>query len=205
MNESEQREEKTRAFIAAEIDLPVISRIEALVSKLKRTEAGVKWVRPQAMHITLRFLGNISREEIGLAQKAMDEAVRHAQPVEVEIKGFGTFPKNKRPRVLWLGLSSGGPELCALFEKLESSLSRQGFGPADKPFSAHLTLGRVKSGSGLSRAMKVLESEAGKSFGRFRVERLILYRSRLHPTGAQYSVLAESLLGEGAGSLEGGP
>ena len=197
MADGGNQEKKIRAFIAAGIDLPVLSRIGQLTDKLKKTGAGVKWVRPEAMHLTLRFLGSISEEQVDLADRAMIESARLVEPVEVEIKGFGTFPPKKRPRVLWLGLSAGAPELTALSEILEGKLAEQGFPPADKPFSAHLTLGRVKSGRGLKRAMEVLDSETKKSFGSFTVDALNLYQSRLHPEGARYTVLAERALGLG--------
>ncbi len=190
-----ENQEKIRAFIAADIDDGVRARIAELVVKLKKTDAGVKWVRPESMHLTLRFLGDISPEEVELAKQAMQAAAAGAGPVEVEVKGWGAFPENKRPRVIWLGLKKGGQELGDIFHDLESALSEFGFERADKPFSAHLTLGRVKSGSGMGRVKRVMEFEAKKSFGKYEADRLVLMRSELHPGGARYTVLGECRLG----------
>jgi len=142
----------------------------------------------------LRFLGNISEEEAELAGLAMEDAVAGVGPVEVEVKGYGTFPSERRPRVVWLGLEKGGPELSGVFDRLEEALKDQGFGPADKRFSPHLTIGRVKSGKGMNRVFDVLSAEAGKSFGEYQVDRLILFKSELRPEGALYTALKEQKL-----------
>jgi 2'-5' RNA ligase len=180
-----------RAFIAAGVSDRVREEIGGLLIDLKKGDSGVKWVRPAAMHLTLRFLGNITEEQVELADRAMAEAVEGAGPVDVKVGGWGTFPPGKRPRVIWLGLEKGASELTDIFEKLEPALASRGFPPADKKFSAHLTLGRVKSGRGLSRILDVVESRAGAGFGEFRVDRITLFQSRLHPDGAIYTSLKE--------------
>lgn len=186
-----QVSETIRAFIAVTIDEEVRDRIRELMVKLKRIDSGVKWVRPESMHLTLRFLGNITPDQVELADQAMAGAASGFEPVRIEVKGFGTFPPEKRPRVVWLGLGKGGTELGRVFEHLEAGLLENGLGPADKPFSPHLTLGRVKSGRGMGRVMRVLESEAKRSFGKYLAESVFLIRSELHPGGARYTVLRE--------------
>jgi 2'-5' RNA ligase len=180
-----------RAFIAAEISDEVRARVGELLVKLKRTEAGVKWVRPASMHLTLRFLGNIFPDAVELVDEAMAEATAGVPPVRVEVEGFGCFPSEARPRVFWLGLSRGGDELIALAERLERALLARGLPPADKPFAPHLTLGRVKTGSGLGRVQKVLRSEASRGFGGYLAGRMVLFQSELNPGGARYTVLKE--------------
>lgn len=197
MNKGEDSGAGLRAFIACGIAEAVRDRLRELHGRLCRLEASVKWVRPESMHLTLRFLGNIGPEQVDLVDEALAGAVAGIRPVSIEVRGFGLFPSEKRPRVIWLGLSRGGPELAALFERLERELIARGFGPADKPFSPHLTLGRVKSPRGLERTLEALAREAEQGFGGFVADRVTLFQSRLRPEGALYTPLRErSLAGE---------
>ena len=199
MNHEEESGAGLRAFIACGISEAVRDRVRELRERLCRLEAEVKWARPESMHLTLRFLGNIGPDQVDLIDQALAGAVAGVKPVSIEVRGFGLFPSEKRPRVIWLGLSRGGPELAALFERLERELIARGLGPADKPFSPHLTLGRVKSPRGLERALKALAREAEQSFGGFVADRVILFQSRLRPEGALYTPLRERALGGGQG------
>jgi len=194
MEEAKQVGGTIRAFIAVEISPEVRARVGELMVKLKRTEAEVKWVRPASMHLTLRFLGNIFPDQVPAVAEALREAASGFAPVDIEVEGAGAFPSEERPRVFWLGLKRGGPELAAIAERLNAALTARGFGPADKPFAAHLTLGRVKSPRNLGRARKVLESEARRSFGWYTVGRIILFESELSPGGAKYTELAAAAL-----------
>jgi RNA 2',3'-cyclic 3'-phosphodiesterase len=189
------RSASVRAFIAAEISAETRAALGDLIARLKRTEAGVSWSRPGSIHLTLRFLGDIESDQVDEAAAAMTEAVTGLAPIAVEVGGWGTFPENRRPRVIWVGLRKGAPELATVFVRLETALAAHGFGPADKPFSPHLTLGRVKSGHGLSLALKIMETAGDQSFGAFPVDRLILLRSELNRSGAIYTKLREAPLG----------
>jgi len=186
-----------RAFIAADISDEVRGRMGQLLGKLKRTESGVKWSRLNSIHLTLRFLGNIFASQVDVAAEAMAEAVMGIDPVTVEVAGWGTFPEGKRPRVIWLGLKKGADGLREVFDGLEKALIARGLGPADKKFSPHLTLGRVKTGERLNQALRVMESEARGSFGEYEVDRIRLIQSRLNPAGAEYTLLRETILPTG--------
>ncbi len=189
-----EQEKKVRSFIALDIGDDVRRNLSELQSGLKEHGADVKWVRPEGIHCTLRFLGNISSEEIDLAHQAIIEAAAGRDSFEAEVKGIGMFPDQRRPRVIWVGIETGRENLVTLFEALEKGLVARGFGPADRSFQAHLTLGRVKSPRGMDRLMKSLVHDTARSFGRFTVDRLILFKSKLHPAGAIYSVLQEAPL-----------
>ncbi|HUT53574.1 MAG TPA: RNA 2',3'-cyclic phosphodiesterase [bacterium] len=191
----DDRPDMIRAFIAAGISDEVRGRMGQLLGKLRRTESGVKWSRLNSIHLTLRFLGNIFASQVDVAAEAMAEAVMGMGPVTVEVAGWGTFPEGKRPRVIWLGIQKGAPGLQEIFEGLEKALIARGLGPADKKFSPHLTLGRVKTGERLNQALRVMESEARASFGQYEVDRIFLIQSRLNPAGAEYTVLREARLG----------
>jgi RNA 2',3'-cyclic 3'-phosphodiesterase len=192
--EGTSRSQTVRAFIAVEISEGSRAALAELATRLKRTEAGVSWTRPGSIHLTLRFLGDIAADRVDEIAAAMNEACQGLAPIPVELGGWGTFPANKRPRVIWVGLTSGAAPLATLFVRLETALVARGFGPADKPFSPHLTLGRVKSGQNLASALKVMESHAGRSLGAFTADRIILFQSELHPTGAVYTKLRQAPL-----------
>jgi 2'-5' RNA ligase len=194
MEASQPEQAMIRAFIAAPISAGVRERMGELLAKLRRTEAGVRWSRPDSIHLTLRFLGNIFESQVETVGEAMAEAVMGIGPVKVEVCGFGTFPENRRPRVFWLGLTRGARELTEIFDDLERALIARGLGPADKKFSPHLTLGRVKTGERLNQAIRVMLSEAKGSFGEYTINRIILFQSRLNPAGAEYTVLREQIL-----------
>ncbi len=194
MNNANGQAASIRAFIAVGVPDSIRSRLEDLHSKLRRLDADVKWVRPGSMHLTLRFLGDIPAGRVDEVQEAMDAALKDVSPVEIEIGGSGAFPNSRRPRVYWLGIKGGAPELEKMFGLLDPELFSRGFGHADKRFSAHLTLGRVRSGRGSEKVAGLLEREAAGTIGSFTASRVVLYRSELRPEGAKYTSLRETLL-----------
>jgi len=187
----QESEPLTRSFIAVAIPEGIKNQLSGLQSKLKRAGAEVKWTRPQGIHITLRFLGYMTGPELEKVKEALAETAKSFAPFEVEVKGSGTFPERKRPRVVWVGLSKGDPELTGLFQKLEQELVKRDLGEADRPFKGHLTLGRVKTGKNLNMLVEYLAREGDQSFGAFEAKSICLVKSQLHPEGAVYTVLKE--------------
>lgn len=188
-------EKPIRSFIAVSIPEQIKSEIGRFQEHLKRTGADVKWVRPESMHITLRFLGNLSPEEIELAGEAVCVVAEKFSPVQVEIKGFGSFPERKRPRVIWAGLTRGEDELKEIFQSLEQELISRGLGEADRGFAGHLTIGRVKTGKKLEYLLEYLNKESERSFGIFEAKTICLFQSQLKPQGAIYTALRQAVLG----------
>ncbi len=193
--------EPVRAFIAVELPETVRSALSGLQNRLKEGErAPVKWVNPESVHLTLKFLGNIDLESIPQLSEAISEASRGNAPFRLELSELGGFPNLRAPRVLWVGLRGETASLSALQKNVESALIPLGFPPEKKGFSPHLTLGRVreKATSGdryrLGKAASSLEAVFLPSFT---VDSLNLMRSRLSREGAIYSRLQ-------AFSLEGG-
>ncbi len=184
-----------RAFIACSLDEATKESIRELTARLKKIDSGIKWVRPEAMHLTLRFLGNMDKDDVELAGEAMEETAAGLSPVQVVVAGHGTFPPGKKPRVVWLGLKKGGDELYSIYERLEESLQAKGLGPADKAFKPHLTLGRVKSPKGVNRMLKELEEVGDRVIGEFTAGEITLFKSELRPSGAVYTELKKAKLG----------
>lgn len=181
-----------RAFVAVELSPEVRAALEKQMAALRRVGAHVSWTVPENLHITLVFLGDITREAVLKVSGILDEISGDVEPFEVECGGLGTFGSPRSPRIIWAGIQDGDVPLGALQEKLARRLRGEGFRLEDRPFHAHVTLGRVRSTRGVRDLTSVLASDKNTRFGRFRVDHLLLMRSRLGPSGATYSVIHES-------------
>lgn len=135
-----------RAFIAIELPPALKSALGSMTKELEgRVPRGaVRWVQPEQMHLTLRFLGDTNTAQLPAIQATMDAAGAANVPFEMRMQGIGCFPNMKRPRVIWVGLAGQEELLLALVTDLERRLASLGWEPEGKPFRAHLTLGRVK-------------------------------------------------------------
>ena len=155
-------------------------------------DISVRWVRNESMHLTLKFLGEVSEERLGVIG---DSLRRIAVPrFGVTIREIGFFPNARSPRVFWAGV--GSEALIQLETEVEECMAELGFGPSRRQFSPHLTLARAR---GCNRiGPKLVESARAfrhQDFGYFETDRFALYRSRLEPSGAVYSRLDEYVLG----------
>jgi len=179
-----------RSFIAFDIeDESVLKRIEDMQSLLAKTGADLKLVKPQNVHITLRFLGNITPPMI---EKVFEE-MRKVQfrPFDIKICGMGVFPHLRYPRVLWVGIREGADKLRDIFNQLEPHLQSLGFKADSRGFSPHLTIARVRSGRNKGELAKFVNENLNYEFGTVRAECLRLKRSDLTPKGPIYSTLKE--------------
>lgn len=146
------------------------------------------------MHLTLKFLGEVDEDRIPAIQTLMSETAVASPAFALTFKGTGVFPPQARtPRVLWIGTEEQ-PAILGLAERLAAALERVGFEREERPFRPHLTLGRVRHGSGIHDAVAELEKNRDTPFGEMTVRRITLFRSILKPTGAEYSILGESAL-----------
>lgn len=186
-----------RAFVAVPVPEAARRAIGALVEGIVRRqpEAGVRWVRPEGLHLTLRFLGQTRLDELPAIRAAIEEvAARHA-PFELEVTGGGAFPSLRRPRVLWLGLRRGGESLAALAADLDGRLEPLGWQPEQRPYAAHLTLARADQGPAAAATAALLVETAARLELVWRVEEVVLYESHLERGGARYVALEQASLG----------
>ena len=183
--------EPLRSFLAAE--LPPHARaqtLQAIEQLRKAIPDGVRWVPPENLHLTLKFLGNVDPERIPELIAAASARLQGVASFEVELGGLGVFPNAQRARVVWLGVCAGGAELARLARKLDRAAGRIGVERERRPFRTHLTLGRLRQPG------PVPINEVPCPEGRpFLIEEIILYESRLSSTGAQYVPLARLPLG----------
>jgi len=182
--------ETIRSFIAFDIDSEsVLKNIADAQDLLAKTGADLKLVEPKNIHITIRFLGNITTNMI----ERIFEEMKKVQftPFDVKIHGIGAFPNLRYPRVLWSGITEGADQLRSIFNQLEPRLRSLGFAPDPKGFSPHFTIARVKSGRNKAELARLMNEKANYEFGAVRATCLRLKRSDLTPRGPIYSTLKE--------------
>jgi 2'-5' RNA ligase len=182
--------EMIRSFIAFDINNEsVLRRFSEVQSTLLNTGADLKLVKPQNIHITMRFLGNISPSMVNSIHEKMKTL--SFTSFDVEIKGLGAFPKLIYARVVWAGIRKGADELANIFNQLEPRLRGLGFRPDSKGFSPHLTIARVKTGRNKAELVRCVQDLTDYEFGVVRANCLRLKKSVLTPRGPIYSTLRE--------------
>lgn len=181
-----------RAFLAMDPPPEVLRRIVDIQEVLKKTLRGpISWVRPEGIHLTLKFFGDMAAEDLPPISEVVSGQAAGMRALHLNIKGLGVFPGIRRPRVLWLGVGGEVARLIALQGVLDQGFETCGIKKEERPFRAHLTLARIKSPQGLSGLDKVLEEKEAESAGSFEAKGLILFKSDLTPKGAIYTVLAD--------------
>jgi len=181
--------EKIRTFIAIPLPREIIDELRKLVDNMRRVSREVKWVKPESIHLTLKFLGGLTSEELEEVFAGVEEILPGAEGVgELTIGGLGAFPNMKRPRVLWVGVKGEGLEsLKNLQNRIENSLAQKGFPKEDRKFSPHLTVGRIKIAGQLEQLLNAFISYQFPAMN-FTPNRIEIMRSDLKPSGAVYSV-----------------
>lgn len=181
-----------RCFIAIDIGEEVRDNLADLQKRLKEetdTGKGVKWTRPGSIHLTLKFLGDINREESVSVCKAVEKIAAEYEKFDLQVEGVGCFGSKKKPRVLWSGCSEGSEQLKKLQSTLEEELEKSGWAKDKRDFSPHLTLCRIKSGKAGKKLAKIPDEYEGWRLGKISVDELVVYESELTPKGAVYTAL----------------
>ena len=185
-----------RTFIAIELPETIISAISKVQEGVKSYGFNIRWVHPENIHLTLKFLGDTKEDETDKIAKVIFESVKTYSPISLFAKGIGVFPGIKRPRVIWAGISGHLNPLFKLQKKLENGIEMLGFKKEKRPFRAHLTLGRIKDRIDPKRFGDTLRAFGGFESETFYADKVILYKSELKPTGAVYTQLVSVPFGE---------
>jgi len=185
-----------RSFIAVALPGMVQRALEKIEKELQAARAAVSWVKPERIHLTLKFLGNVFPEQIIGIQQALDKVAAVASPLRLQPAGCGAFPTIKQMRVVWVGLRGDGELLQKLQQEVDAAMVPLGFEPEKRPFRAHLTLGRVKGRQGLRALQEALLAQQTFAAEAFDVNELVLYKSELKPEGARYTPLYRAVLGD---------
>ena len=188
--EGKNMAESIRSFIAFDLENPVVlKKIAEAQAVLLKTQADLKAVEPQNIHLTLRFLGNISQVMVDKVHEGMKKV--QFITFNVQLRGLGAFPDLKYPRVCWAGITEGADQLRGIFNQLEPNLRALGFAPDSKGFSPHLTIARVRSARNRAELAQCLRENAAYDFGQITASCLRLKKSDLTPRGPIYSTLRE--------------
>jgi len=185
-----------RSFLAIELPKPILRKIEEVQGDLRSTRADVRWVNPEKIHLTLKFFGNIEESRIDPIFKSFEEPVQNTPPFSLKVRGVGAFPHLKNPRVIWVGLVEGKEVLISFQKQIEIQLEKIGIQPEDRSFHPHLTLGRMRSSRGKEELVGRMERHKEAEFGDLKVERVVLFKSDLRPSGPIYTPLREMKLGK---------
>lgn len=180
-----------RSFVAVLLDASLKDEIARTQEELKATGADVKWVAPQTFHFTLKFLGGVEEEKIEEITQAAEAVAAQFPPFSLSLAGLGAYPDLSAPRVIWVGTGEGARDLTELAQRTEAALEPMGFEREKRPFSAHLTLGRVRSPRRRRELSQAIQQAGEPSFGEMQVDRIWLMKSDLTPKGAIYTGLRE--------------
>ena len=176
-----------RLFIAIEISQEVRAALAVLLKEFRAIAPQVKWVHPENMHLTLKFLGETDSSKLSAMQAALT-AIRSSQPINLHFRGLGFFPNAKRARVFWAGMEAS-PNLPALAAEIDQAMHRLGFPLEDRPFSPHLTLARFQPPGLPPKLAAAAQEDASHEFGSLVAREFQLIESKLKPAGAEYTTL----------------
>lgn len=182
--------ESIRTFVAIELPPTVQRGLAQVQERLKRGGHPVRWVAPGNIHVTLSFLGEITRAQLEAVGEAVTRVAAASRPFLLEALGCGVFPNPRRPRVVWVGIQGELEPLGALHGHLERALAELGFPPEGRSFSPHLTVGRTQRRCSPAQARALGDAVSAitvPSLGRWEVEEIVVMRSDLRPEGPLYT------------------
>jgi 2'-5' RNA ligase len=187
-----------RTFIALSLNdearRSVSEYIQRLRTQFPRLRVG--WERDEKLHLTLKFLGDVVDDQLAAVQQTLSVTTAAYVPFELKLEGPGVFPNLRRPSVLWIGVSTGNLQVSAIAEEIETRLQAIGLPKEKRAFSPHLTIARIRQpymGSDLAHAhLQHMELQAPA----FVVDQLVLYESKLNPTGSVYSPISVHPMGK---------
>jgi RNA 2',3'-cyclic 3'-phosphodiesterase len=185
-----------RLFVALDLREDVRQAIRDLIAKLKPASRNARWVRPEGMHVTLKFIGYAEQEKLPAIQGALAK-IRSDRPVELRFRGIGFFPNEKRPRVIWCGMEAS-PNLAPLATDIERALEPLGIAPESREFVPHLTLARFNPPARADELVRAAAELQSLELGSARETEFFLFESILRPTGAEYKKLASYSFVQGA-------
>jgi 2'-5' RNA ligase len=192
--------ETVRAFIAVPLPDSLLRQLASLQRRLEEQmpRRGVRWVRREGIHLTLKFLGDTPAEKLPSIKEALAAVARNAPVSTFTVGGIGCFPNAYRPRVVWVGVQEPTGRMAALQDAIEEVMAPFGYKPEGRGFTPHLTLGRVGRKARRDEVTRVGEVVAGTEVNQLAevvADRFELIRSVLKPTGAEYTTLETFVLG----------
>ena len=187
--------ELIRTFIAIELNDAIRHALEDVQAQFKHEQAAhsVRWVAPDSIHITLKFLGDVDADKLSALQNALVDACKDIAPFTLVLCGVGAFPNTRRTNVVWVGAEGQGEIASQFASQIEEACVALGFAREDRPFAPHLTFGRIKRDASSSDRRfigEMIEHAQVEKLGELRVERVSVMQSELRPAGSVYTRLA---------------
>jgi 2'-5' RNA ligase len=179
-----------RCFVAVALPPDVRKLLVQVQDALRRSDAHVKWVEEENLHLSLKFLGELDPDAVATLKGALSIEALQWTRMDLTYEGVGTFPERGLPRVVWAGCSGDLPKLAALAGAVERCAEQVGVPRERHPFAAHLTLGRVKSDRNVKRLMSAIENQRHVPLGKDTVKEFVLYESTLTDRGPEYEALS---------------
>ncbi len=182
-----------RLFIAIEIPHEIKAALAAAQNHLRQIRADVSWTKPENIHLTLKFLGEVEESRLNEIRQVMNDAVSETSLFSLGLQGMGVFPDERQPRVLWAGLTGAIEQLQKLQRRLDGGLRQINVSDGNNDFHPHLTIGRIKSNRNTRELLAEAQQYALPALS-FNVSEIVLMKSELHPAGARYMVLIRAPL-----------
>jgi RNA 2',3'-cyclic 3'-phosphodiesterase len=186
-----------RIFCAIEIPKDIRSQLEDRIRRLDLAvpQNEASWTRPENIHLTLKFFGNVEQDKIPKVSQAMARSVEGLAAFRFRLAGTGAFPKHGSPRVLWIGVEDSHERLAALQQRLEEECEKEGFPKETRPFNPHLTIARLRKPRGARELARLHQSMAFEGV-ETSVSELLLFRSESSSSGSKYTVISRQQLSE---------
>ncbi|MDD5545839.1 MAG: RNA 2',3'-cyclic phosphodiesterase [Candidatus Omnitrophica bacterium] len=184
--------ETIRVFIAIEIPPEARDELISVQATLKRSGADVKWVEPENIHLSLRFIGDVGPDKAEEIKNQLAVVASASKAFELTIKGIGAFPDLDHPGVIWAGVDRGAAESARIADDLEAKLRAIGIAGEEREFHPHITLGRVRSGRNGDKLRGLVETVGFEAGPAIKAEYLTLFMSRLTPQGSVYTALLKA-------------
>ena len=191
-----------RSFISIELSDDIRRSMADLIAELRKAGADVTWMPTEKIHLTLKFLGNTDDSLIPKIKEEISKKLLHYNAFYIKIVGVGCFPSEKRPRVLWVGMENSDI-LQSIQKEMDTEVAGLGFAREDRPFSPHLTIGRVRSQTGIAEMLRRLAEFRTAYFGVIEVKSIHIMKSELKPAGAEHTSIAEIPIGTGRNNVKG--
>ena len=192
--------ETLRTFIAVDFPIEIKAKIEEITTyfNTQLPSKVIKWVDANNIHLTLKFMGETPANQLEPIKRAMQQVVTTFPIFDVAIENLGMYPNAKKPRVIWLGISCE-ENLISLYKKLDQALKEIGIQPERRPFSPHLTVGRVRRSADPESVIivgKTLSEFKVSTLGRVTINEVVYYQSELTPQGPNYTILQSTPLNQ---------
>jgi len=187
---------RRRIFVAVPLASALRRAVAGLAPHLREAEQSLRWVPPDNLHFTLKFLGEITPAQLARVAAAAKDVAARAQGFRIALAGLGAFPSPRRPQVVWVGVAEGADRLAALASDLDGALHRMTFPKEARPFRPHLTIARVRRTGPAPDLTAAIAPFSEFALGAQDVTNLLVMESTLHPSGAVYRQVQEVGLGE---------